>query len=900
MNDATARLNAALEGRYVIERELGAGGMATVYLAADLKHERKVAVKVLKPELAAVVGAERFLAEIKTTANLQHPHILPLHDSGEADGFLFYVMPYVEGETLRGKIEREKQLSVTDALEIAKKVAGALDYAHGRGVVHRDIKPANVLLSEQGEPLVADFGIALAVTQAGGGRITETGLSLGTPHYMSPEQATGDRDVDPRSDVYALGCVVFEMLAGQPPFASTSAQATLVQILTADAPPVTRLRRTVPAHVESALARALEKLPADRFESAAAFARALDDETYRYVSSGASVAGVTDATGAPPAGGRSALPWNRDNRFAGLAVIGLVLAALAAWGWLRPRPAPVPGVPTRTQLTGLEFRVPPSGGWRLAISPDGRWIVAGNDPDLYIRAADELSWRLLPNTTGATNPGFSPDGQFVIFSAGNEIRKVPITGGTPLPVAEGRTAHWGTDDTIVFARGDTLYRVSPTGGEPAILLAPSPGEGELIGVRRPHLLPNGRAVLFATASDPFTSSIALFDLETREVRVLVQSGNQPTYVPTGHIVYGHADQSLMGVPFDIESLEVTGAPVPLLPELAVYSGGASQYAVSSSGTLVYDPEGDDLPGGGVRLAHVTLGGDVTPLPLSPGALSGPRVSPDGGKVAYEDGSDVRVYDRLTGANPPIGDRPGGRRIPVWTVGGDRLLLREGALGSSVTTAWSVDEGGPTTTLGEGEGPTFLDFAPGDTLAIAYRSSGARNPDLFVARFQDDVPTFEPLLTGAWDEAGADLSPDGRWLAYHSNETGENRVYVHSFPRLTDRHAISPGPGTEPAWSPDGRRIYYRSGPGFYAVDVTTGPDFVVGPPRLLFEDPRLGRTYGAGWVRNWDVGPDGEGFVMVLDETRTEADVGDVNQRRLTDVILVVNWFEELRARMGS
>ena len=251
-------------------------------LADDLKHERKVALKVLKPELAAVVGAERFLAEIKTTANLQHPHILPLFDSGEADSFLFYVMPHVQGESLRERIDREKQLAVGDSLVITQKVASALDYAHGHGVVHRDIKPANILLSEQGEPLVADFGIALAVAQAGAGRITETGLSLGTPHYMSPEQATGDRDVDPRSDVYALGCVLYEMLAGQPPFSATTAQAVLVKILTADAPSITSERRTVPPNVGAALARSLEKLPADRFTSAAEFGAALGDESFTY------------------------------------------------------------------------------------------------------------------------------------------------------------------------------------------------------------------------------------------------------------------------------------------------------------------------------------------------------------------------------------------------------------------------------------------------------------------------------------------------------------------------------------------------------------------------------------------------------------------------------------------
>ena len=230
MTDTPTRLKDALQSRYDIRRELGQGGMATVYLAQDLKHDRPVALKVLKPELAAVVGAERFLAEIRTTANLRHPHILPLFDSGEADGTLWYAMPYVEGESLRDRLDREKQLPVDEAVTIASKVAGALQAAHAAGVIHRDIKPANILL-EKGEPVVADFGIALAVQEAGSGRLTETGLSLGTPYYMSPEQATGDRDPDVRSDVYALGCVLYEMLVGEPPYGGNSAQAVLGQFL---------------------------------------------------------------------------------------------------------------------------------------------------------------------------------------------------------------------------------------------------------------------------------------------------------------------------------------------------------------------------------------------------------------------------------------------------------------------------------------------------------------------------------------------------------------------------------------------------------------------------------------------------------------------------------------------
>ncbi|MGD2122128.1 MAG: protein kinase, partial [Gemmatimonadota bacterium] len=274
---AEERLTTALSDRYRIEAEIGSGGMATVYLAQDLKHDRKVAVKVLRPELAAVLGAERFLTEIKTTANLQHPHILPLFDSGEADGFLFYVMPYVEGESLRAKLDREKQLAVDEAVGIARSVADALDYAHRHGVIHRDIKPANILLHD-GQPMVADFGIALAVRAAGGARLTETGLSPGTPQYMSPEQASGDREIDGRSDLYSLGAVLYEMLAGETPHSGPTVQAVIAKLLTDRPRSVKELRETVPDHLSATVHKALAKLPADRFESTESFANALTED----------------------------------------------------------------------------------------------------------------------------------------------------------------------------------------------------------------------------------------------------------------------------------------------------------------------------------------------------------------------------------------------------------------------------------------------------------------------------------------------------------------------------------------------------------------------------------------------------------------------------------------------
>ena len=274
MSTTIDTLRASLADRYAIDRELGAGGMAIVFLARDLKHDRQVALKVLRPELAAVIGAERFLSEIKTTANLQHPHILPLFDSGSAGGQLFYVMPYIEGDTLRDRLVRETQLPVSDAVRLAIEIASALDYAHKRGVVHRDIKPENILI-QHGSALVADFGIALAVQQAGGERMTQTGMSLGTPHYMSPEQAMGEKQLDARADIYALGAVTYEMLIGEPPFTGPSAQAIVAKVMTESPKELTAQRKSVPHNVAAAVATALEKLPADRFGSAAAFADAL-------------------------------------------------------------------------------------------------------------------------------------------------------------------------------------------------------------------------------------------------------------------------------------------------------------------------------------------------------------------------------------------------------------------------------------------------------------------------------------------------------------------------------------------------------------------------------------------------------------------------------------------------
>ncbi|HXV90454.1 MAG TPA: protein kinase, partial [Gemmatimonadales bacterium] len=419
MTDALARLTAALTDRYRIERELGAGGMATVYLAYDVRHDRKVALKVLRPELSAILGSARFLAEIKTTANLQHPHILSLFDSGEADGLVFYVMPYVEGESLRDRLKREHQLPVEDAVRIAREVADALDCAHRHGVVHRDIKPENILLHD-GRALVADFGIALAVSRSEGGtRMTETGMSLGTPHYMSPEQAMGEREITPKADVYALGCVLYEMLTGEPPFTGPTAQAIIARVMTEEPRSLTVQRKTIPPHVEAAVNRALEKLPADRFATAAQFAEALNRP------------GAVTLPAAPASAASTAAPRSRRERALAHApwLVALLAVGAAAWGWLG---RPARPVASWQYVSFGDGPVPTTIGPALALSPDGASLAVKDEIQngrLWIKRLGELDPVPLPGTERASNPTFSPDGEWLAFVADGRLKKIRPAGG---------------------------------------------------------------------------------------------------------------------------------------------------------------------------------------------------------------------------------------------------------------------------------------------------------------------------------------------------------------------------------------------------------------------------------------------------------------------------------------
>ena len=444
----TPDISTALGDRYVIEREIGSGGMAVVYLARDKKLDRDVALKVLRPELGAVLGSERFLTEIKISARLDHPHILTLIDSGEADGLLYYVLPYVRGESLRAKLDRERQLGLEEALSITKQVASALDYAHRQGLVHRDIKPENILIQE-GEAMLTDFGIALAVKEAGGNRLTQTGLSLGTPQYMSPEQATGDRGIDARSDVYSLASVLYEMLAGEPPVTGASAQSMIAKLMTEKPTHLRVLRDTVPVSIDEAVAKALAKTPADRFASAGEFSRALD---------------VKSATESGP----SATPIAKSSRRTAIIAGVLVLAAIVAGGAYAMRGRGAAPRATAASL-GQRTQLTTSGGVLVpAISPDGKQLAyvtkhCGAGKCSYSVVEQDVGGSttrtILEGATAAYYLEWSPDRRNLMFNGTFNARigtfLLSALGGTPRFLTSGVATFFAGGDSLLL--GATLH-----------------------------------------------------------------------------------------------------------------------------------------------------------------------------------------------------------------------------------------------------------------------------------------------------------------------------------------------------------------------------------------------------------------------------------------------------------
>jgi tRNA A-37 threonylcarbamoyl transferase component Bud32 len=867
MAESTERLSSALADRYQILSRLGEGGMATVYLAEDLKHKRQVAVKVLKPELAAVLGAERFVQEITTTASLQHPHILPLFDSGEADSFLYYVMPYIEGETLRSKLDRENQLGVTEAVRIASEVADALDYAHRQGVIHRDIKPENILLHD-GRPMVADFGIALALSAAAGGRMTETGLSLGTPHYMSPEQATAEKEISARSDVYSLGSVLYEMLAGEPPHLGGSAQQIIMKIISEEAQSLTALRKSVPVNVAAAVGKSLEKLPADRFESASAFAEALGDQHFTTQAQGFGVA---------ERGARSSLVASMREGW--LWVVGLMAISGVA-GWML-RPWPTHGAAPVTRFT-----IPVPGGHdmaaylpNLAVSDDGRVLAYVSDGTLYKRRLEWDEPEALGKFSAMCCLRFSSDGKSIFAKGGfglGDYRSVPIDGGSMVdlssrPIDEDLvSAGWGGPGTLLRRAGDTIWT------EIAAL-----DSGGVEGAHGwPQLLESGQSVLFTILGPSMMwhdASIVVQDIESGERTTVVTGGTYGRYIPTGHVVYIRADGTVEAIPFDLERRRVTGNAFTIEEGVRTgYWGGAGSFTISDAGTFAF------VRGSTWQqhlLTWVDREGSLLGHVGQPVTVEGIRLSPDERHaVTYvaSPNADIARFDVATGEQRRLTFDTKTEDNPIWSPDGRRVAYRKiVAANDARILAQAVDGQGEVEQLfASADGLALPEAWSPDGSAMAVGTGGA----LFVLHIESQrIDTVSNYPGGR-----AKFSPNGRWLAYTSSETGRGEVYVTSYPGLAAKQQISMNGGRLPEWSAQSGELFFLNRDTMMVSSVSTENRFEWTTPRALFakaDFPSLDFSFS--------VSADGQRFLYPAQNPDAPA----------REIHVVLNWFEELRAR---
>jgi serine/threonine-protein kinase len=905
----TDQLNTALAGRYEIEKRIGAGGMATVYLARDIKHHRNVALKVLSPELGAVLGPERFLAEIEVTANLHHPHLLPLFDSGEAGGLLFYVMPYIEGETLRARLERERQLTVDDAIRIACAVASALDYAHRHGVIHRDLKPENILLHEN-DPLVMDFGIALAVSNAGGARITQTGLSLGTPQYMSPEQATGDRQIDGRSDIYSLAAVLYEMLTGEPPHTGSTVQAIIARVITDRPRSIRSSRDTVPDHVDAAVQQALAKLPADRFTSASDFADALTG--VRPVTLPANAThpgmlvprriGVIDAPGTP---GR------RSGKYREAVAWTLLAAAAAALVVQLRKPAPA------TSYGQFQLTLPDSvsvlgdpTGTKVAISHDGSRLlivgVEGTRRALYVRRADDPVAQIIRGTDNARNATFSPIGDWILFNSGvgrgggiGTLRKVPVGGGTPQRVADSvvGAGSWGDDNRVLVVRpSGRLYLVTSDGASQRLVGREDSAARVRPRARAyawPEMLPGSAYALVAYgggARNTDSSRIGLINLADGRLTDLGLPGTNPRYVKSGYIVYGRAGGFVFAAPFSLAKRKVTGPPALLLEGIWIGPAGATDFAVADNGTMIY--HGGELGGAGILVAVDSLGRERQ-VGKVPQEYVSPRISPDERHIAVHiqsgpiNRTDVWVLDIATNALSRLTADSVSFR-PEWTRDGNSLVFLRDSHDSTMVVLRQWDGSGRDSILSlpRGDSTMVNEIALGPPRGYSVlRAGGARrgNPDLRIAP-TDSLDAMRGFVVTPSMEMAPCMAPNGTAVAYQSDETGRMEIYVRPIPGPGARVQVSVDGGNEPVWSRDGQTIYYRTpNRTIVAAKVQLAPAISIPSRRVLFADVyQRGRSH-----TNYDAMSNG-GLLFVRVPTPEPK------------VMVAIDWLRLMKRRQGG
>jgi hypothetical protein len=895
-------------GPHEILSAIGAGGMGEVYRARDTRLNRIVAIKVLPTHLADRSELrERFEREARTIASLNHPHICTLFDIGQQDGIDYLVMEYLEGETLAQRLVKAS-LPLEQVLQFAIEISDALDKAHRKGVTHRDLKPGNIMLTKTGTKLL-DFGLAklkqevapanaqLSELPTADDPLTAKGTIVGTLQYMAPEQLEG-KEVDARTDIFAFGTVVYEMATRKRAFEGKTQASVIGAILKDDPPPISSLQPMTPPALDRVTKRCLAKEPDERWQSANDLTNEL-----KWIAEGGS--GVS----MPTAAARGIRALSRRALLLGVGVLLLVavIASLAAWN-LKPAPAPTPLPITRTvinlppgqQLAGLE------NGPAVTLSPDGTHLAyvarQGGTQQLYLRAMDSLEARPILGTDGAAEPFFSPDSQWLGFFSGGKLKKISVSGGTALTLSdavEPLGASWGSQGMIAFAPRvvEAIQQVPDAGGASQPLTRPQKGENSQ---RWPEFLPGGKALVFSAGpnANNFTvAQVVVQSVASGTRRDLVQGGTQPRYAPSGHLVYAQGG-SLMAVPFDPQLLAVTGAAVPVLEgAMQSTSTGAAQYSLSNTGSLVYVPGG--VQSVQSRLVWVSRNGAEQPLSPPARAYLGPRLSPDGRRVAVdiqEPESQIWLYDLSRETLTRLTFEGNNNLAPLWSPDGKRIAFISSKDGPQ-NIFWQLADGSGglerLTTSDYTHVP--MSWSPDGQLLSYTEVNPTTGYDLWVLRVGDpsagsgQARKAQPFLRTPYNESVSRFSPDGRWLAYISDESGRYEIYVQPYPGPGGKWQISTEGGREPVWNRNGRELFYRSGDKMMAVDIATQPNFSAGKPHVLFEGP-----YEPAPLTNpnYDVSPDGQRFLMLKPVEQAQAAPTQIN--------VVLNWFEELKQKVPA
>jgi serine/threonine protein kinase len=900
-------------GPYEITAPIGAGGMGEVYRASDSKLNRDVALKIL-PDVFALDGDRiaRFRREAQVLAALNHPNIAAIYGFEDSGSTHALVLELVEGPTLAHRIA-EGPIPLDDALPIAKQIAEALEAAHEQGIIHRDLKPANIKVREDGTVKVLDFGLAKAMdprpssfaaaaladspTITNAAAMTAAGIILGTAAYMSPEQARG-KVVDKRTDLWAFGCVLYEMLTGLRPFGGDDVTDTIAAVVRAD-PDWSRLPANTPAAIRRLLRRCLEKERVRRLADAADARLELDEALHRTAGDAPADPVGQPASRAAHTGWERALAWVTTGVLAAMLAVAFVL-----WP---PWPVVPPTRVTRTTVATPESATPSINGvdGNLALSPDGANVVfVGNHgTQLFVRPLDSLEPVLVFSGRSVRGPFVQPNSQWVGFSSDNNaLMKVRITGGPPIKLttidSTPRGATWAPDNTIIFATGNSatgLQRVSAEGGTPEVLTRPDQAHDEGDHVW-PEILPGGGAVLFTITSRTGgldKAQIAVRDLRTGTHKILLRAGSHARYVASGHLVYVSAG-TLRAIPFDLNRLETHGTAVPVVPRLVTTNTGTAECAVATDGTLVYMDTPGLLAANARTLVWVDRKGNEQPMSAPPRAYQHPSLSPDGKRVALwisDQEDDIWVWGMGQAPLTRLTVEPGMDRFPVWTRDGQRIVFTSNRGGSAMNLWWQAADGS-----GEAERLTTSSISqfPTATTAddhVVFGEAGP-TPGLDLLRVAlGGTHQITPLLQTEFDEKNGVVSPDGRWLAYESNRSGSFEVYVRPFPKGGGHVQVSTGGGTRPLWEANGKELFYVGADtsvelSLWQVPVqVSGATWNAGAPTRLFR----GHYFSAGTSRRtYDVSPDGQRFLMIKGP-------GTDGGPAPSALIVVQHWDEELK-----